>query len=293
MLEPVKPPRFRYCEAASVEEAVSLLAEHGEDAKVLAGGQSLIPMLNLRVARPAVLIDVNRIAELQRVEANGSLHVGALVRQRHAERSEPVRAGAPLLVQALRWVGHPAIRTRGTIGGSAAHADPAAEIPAVLTALDAQFELRSREGARTVNAPDFFVTTLTTALAPTELLTAIRILPPSASARSAFLEVARRHGDFAIAGVAVSVDVAASGAIENARICFANLADVPWRAHAAEKALRGAALGDERAHREAAEIAVADASPASDLHASAQDRIDLAKVLLRRALGALAAGGTA
>ncbi|RIL07839.1 MAG: molybdopterin dehydrogenase [Proteobacteria bacterium] len=289
----MKPPRFRYCEARSVDEALALLAEHGDDAKLLAGGQSLIPMLNLRVARPAVLIDVNRIAELQTVETNGALRIGALVRQRRAERSEPVRAGAPLLGQALRFVGHPAIRTRGTIGGSAAHADPAAEIPCVLSALDAEFELRGGAGARVVGASEFFVTTLTTALAPTELLAAIRIPAPSARARSAFLEIARRHGDFAIAAVAVSVELAEGGAIERARICFANLADVPYRAHAAEKALRGARIDDERAVREAAEAAVGDASPASDLHASARDRLDLAKVLLRRALGAIAAGGSA
>ncbi len=275
----------------TVEEALAVLAEHGEEAKVLAGGQSLIPLLNMRLARPAVLVDVNRVAALAALRTDGAVHLGAMTRQRAAERSELIRAELPLLALALRYVGHPAIRSRGTIGGSAAHADPAAEIPAVLAALDATFTARGPAGERRLSAEQFFVSTLTTGLAAGELLTEITVAPQAPTSRSAFLEVERRHGDFALAGVAATLDLSADGRIERARICFSSLAAVPYRARAAERALAGQRLDDAAAHRAAAAMAAAEASPASDLHATAEDRRDLAAELLRRALEQMAAAG--
>jgi carbon-monoxide dehydrogenase medium subunit len=169
----MKPPPFEYHAVDSAEDAVDLLAEHGEDAKVLAGGQSLVPLLALRLARPEHLIDINRVGELASVRDCGGLRLGALVRHRGVERSTAVAAANPLLATAVRFIGHAAIRNRGTIGGSIAHADPAAELPAVLLALDGEVEATSQRGARRVGASDFFIGYLTTALAPDELLTAV------------------------------------------------------------------------------------------------------------------------
>src|SRR5262244_4012527 len=207
----MKPPRFQYHDPAAVGEALALLAEHGDGAKVLAGGQSLMPMLNFRLARPAHLVDVNRIAALAAlaVAADGGLVLGALVRQRALERSALIRERCPLVAQALPLVGHPQIRARGTLGGSLAHADPAAELPAVMVALGARLTLESARGRRTVAADDFFVAALATALAPDELLTAIALPPWPARTGSSVQEVAVRRGDFALGGVAATLGLAA------------------------------------------------------------------------------------
>ena len=287
----MKPPRFKYCAAESVEEALAGLDEYGDEAKVLAGGQSLIPLMNMRLARPQVLVDITRIGELSGITANGALTIGAMTRQRQVERSPEVRSGAPLLIQALRFVGHPSIRTRGTLGGSAAHADPASEIPAVLRALDADMLIQAPSGERSVPAADFFVATFETALEDNELLTQILIPPAEPNQRTAFVEVARRHGDFALAGVAVAAVVEEGGAIERARICFTNVAEIPYRAHAAEGFLVGRRIDDAAGIREAAELAVAEVLPPSDLHASGEDRRDIAKVVLRRAFAEIATTG--
>jgi len=198
----MKPAPFEYAAPETLEEALELLA--GEDAKALAGGQSLVPLLNFRLARPRLLVDLNRIVGLDgiRVE-NGTLFLGALVRQAALERSDAVAEQWPLLRQAIRFVGHPQTRTRGTVGGSVVHADPAAELPCVLATLGARFHVRSRRGARVVSAGELFVGALITSLEPDELLVEIEVPAPPPGARSAFVEYARTHGDFALAGVAL------------------------------------------------------------------------------------------
>jgi CO/xanthine dehydrogenase FAD-binding subunit len=242
----MKPPPFEYRAPASVEEALPLL---GPDSVVLAGGQSLVPLLNLRLARPEVVVDINGIAELDYIGAeDGVLRIGAMTRQVALERSELVRARWPLLHQAVRLVGHPQIRTRGTVGGSVAHADPAAELPVALTALDASFHLRSAAGARVLGPSEFFRGPLYTAREPDELLVEVEVPERPEGERSGFAEYAHTHGDFATAGVAAAL---APGG--RARIALLGAGPVPARAEAAERAL---AEGAEPS--EAAALAVQD-----------------------------------
>lgn len=286
----MKPPPFKYGAVGSVEEALALLGAHGDEASVLAGGQSLVPMLNMRLARPEVLVDINRVHELSGITANGDIAIGALTRQREVENSAIVKRDVPLLAEALRYVAHPAIRARGTLGGSAAHADPASEIPAVLVALNAAIVLTGPDGTRTIPAADFFVSVFTTAKEPTELLTQIRIPRASESARASFLEVSRRHGDFALVAVAANVELDASGNASGAHIVLTNVADVPFRAHDAEGFLVGRSIGDASVRQEAAELAASALSPSGDVHASPQYRIDVARTLVRRALERISEG---
>jgi aerobic carbon-monoxide dehydrogenase medium subunit len=279
----VKPPRFDYHAARSVEEAVDLLARYGGDAKVLAGGQSLMPMLNFRLARPAALVDVNRIPGLAYVrEDDGTLALGAMTRQRAIEFSPVVARRLPLLVEATRWVGHLPIRSRGTIGGSLAHADPSAEYPAVLTALDGEVVAQGPRGRRTLKPSDLFETYLTTSLAPDEVLVEVRLPAAPAGAGHAFEEFARRHGDFAIVGIAAMI-VRDGGRCVSARLATAGAGPVPVRLRAAEEILEreglGAAAIDAAAAR-AAELV----QPDSDVHASADYRRHLTRVLTARAL---------
>jgi CO/xanthine dehydrogenase FAD-binding subunit len=227
----MKPAPFDYVAPRTVDEALDLLAGDA-DARVLAGGQSLVPMLSFRLARPSLLVDVNRIGALAGLrKAHGRLRIGALTRHVALERSALVASGWPLLRQAVRHVGHPAIRTRGTIGGSCAHADPAAELPVALAALDARMRLRSTDGERVVAIEDFFVAQLTTVLRPGELLVEIEVPPLPDGARTAFAEYARTHGGWALAGAAV---VVAGG---HARIALLGAGPVPVRAREAEAAL--------------------------------------------------------
>jgi CO/xanthine dehydrogenase FAD-binding subunit len=260
----LKPARFAYDDPSTVSEAVRLLGEHGDDAKVLAGGQSLVPLLNFRLARPGRLVDVNRIAELAELRrTDGALRIGAVVRTATLERSRLAADYWPLLVEASRLVGHPQIRTRGTVGGSAAHADAAAELPVAFTALDARFRLRSSRGERVLAADDFFVGPLTTALAADELLVEIDVpaLPPRTG--SAFVEYARRHGDFALAGAAVTVGLTDTGECKRPRIALLAAGATPLRATAAELALAGHRI-DEDAAQEAGERAAKAAAPPGD-----------------------------
>jgi aerobic carbon-monoxide dehydrogenase medium subunit len=273
----VKPAPFAYHAVETVEEAVAMLAELGADARVLAGGQSLVPMLNLRLARPSALVDVGRVAALAGISANGALRLGATTRQADALRSSLVADRAPLLSDALRHIGHPATRSRGTLGGSIAHADPAAELPAVLLALDGEAIVRSPQGERTIPAASLFLGPFTTALADGELLTELRLPNPPAGARHGFAEIARRHGDFALAGAAV---VIAPG---HARVALFGVAPAAFRAEAAERA-----LGEGAGAEAAAELAAAAAEPAGDPHAPAAYRAKAARVATLRAL--LAAG---
>jgi CO/xanthine dehydrogenase FAD-binding subunit len=280
----VKPPRFKYHDPTTLDEALSLLASYGDDAKVLAGGQSLMPVLNFRLARPGHLIDINRVAELSSVgDSDGALALGALVRQRALERSDLIRERCPLISQALPYIGHPQIRNRGTIGGSVAHADPAAELPAVMLALDAKLTLRKVGGERVVAAEEFFITHLTTVLEPDELL--IRIDLPAWPERtgSAVKEVAMRLGDFALGGVATMLTLGADGQVARARIACFGVDDRPIRVAEAEESLVGARPG-ERAFAEAGRIVTERVEPSDDIHASAGYRKRLAGILTTRAL---------
>jgi carbon-monoxide dehydrogenase medium subunit len=283
----MKLPPFAYEAPTTVTEAVDLLAENLDEASVLAGGQSLIPLLALRLARPAVLIDINGIGELSGVSAaDGSVAIGAATREYVAEESGTVAESVPLLAAALPLIGHEAIRSRGTIGGSLAHADPAAELPAVARALDAEFVVRGPSGERVIPAAEWFEGYLTTSRHPDELLTEVRFPAAKPGTGTSFTEVARRHGDFAMVGLATSV-VLAGGVISEARLAFAGVSDVPVRAAAAEDLLAGerpsAELFDEAARR-----ATQDLDPPADLHGSSDYRKTVAAAVARRGLRAAA-----
>lgn len=281
----MKPAAFDYHEPATLDEALALLAKHGADAKPLAGGQSLIPAMNFRLAAPAVLIDLNRIAALSYVhEEPGAVRIGGMTRHRALERSDVIERLAPLVTAAMPHVAHAAIRTRGTLGGSLAHADPAAELPAVMLALDATFTCRDVSNVRSVAARDFFTGLFSTALQPGELLTEITIPEASPRAAFAFDEVSRRHGDFAMAGVAASVVTDAGGTCTVARVALLGLADRPVLSERVATMLAGE-RPTENAIRSAAEAAAEhDIDPASDIHASRRYRRRLAAVLIRRVL---------
>ncbi|HEX8854057.1 MAG TPA: FAD binding domain-containing protein [Thermoleophilaceae bacterium] len=239
----MKPAPFEYAAPRSVDEALGLL---GEDSKALAGGQSLVPLLNFRFARPELLVDLNRVSELSYIRRSGGvLHIGALTRQATLERSGVVWQHWPLLAQAVRHAGHPQTRSRGTVGGSAVHADPTAELPVALTALDARFHLSSARGRRTLTAPEFFVATLISAVEPDELLVEVEVPALPEGARTAFVEYQRTHGDFAVAGAAV-----VRGPGDGSAIALLGAGTTPVRAHEAERALTAGAGA-----REAAELA--------------------------------------
>jgi carbon-monoxide dehydrogenase medium subunit len=283
----MKLPHFDYEAPRTVPEAVQLLAEHQDEANVLAGGQSLIPLLAMRLAHPAVLIDINGIAELSGVsDADGWVAIGAMTREYVAEDSATVADAVPLLAAALPLIGHEAIRSRGTIGGSLAHADPAAELPAVARALDAEFVVRGKSGERVVPAAQWFEGYLTTSRRSDELLVEVRFPTAGRGTGVSFQEVARRHGDFAIVGLAVSL-VVSGEVISDARLAFAGVSDVPVRAAAAEDLVVGerpsAALFDEAARR-----ATGDLDPPGDLHGSSDYRKAVAAAMVRRGLRAAA-----
>jgi CO/xanthine dehydrogenase FAD-binding subunit len=279
----MKPPLFDYHAPRSVDEAIGLLARYGGDAKVLAGGQSLMPLLNFRLAHPAALVDVNRIGELAYVrEDDGTLAFGAMTRQRTIEFSPVVARHLPLLGEATRWVGHLPIRSRGTIGGSIAHADPSAEYPAVLTALDGEVVVQGPRGRRTLKPDRLFETYLTTSLAPDELLVEVRLPASPVGAGYAFEEFARRHGDFAIIGIAALV-VRDGDRCAAARLAAAGAGPVPVRLRAAEEILEREGLG-EAAVAAAAARAAELVDPDADVHASAAYRRHLTRVLTGRAL---------
>jgi aerobic carbon-monoxide dehydrogenase medium subunit len=284
---PVKLPCVEYEAPTTVAEAVELLTEHQDQASVLAGGQSLIPLLALRLARPAVLIDINGLRELSGVSVTGGwVAIGAMTREYVAEESETVADTVPLLTAALPLIGHEAIRSRGTIGGSLAHADPAAELPAVARALDAEFVVRSQSGDRVIPAAQWFEGYLATSRRPDEILVEVRFPTAARGTGVTFQEVARRHGDFAIVGLAASLTLTDS-AISDARMAFAGMSDVPVRAAEAEDLLVGerpsTALFEEAARRATAEI-----DPPADLHGSSEYRKKVAATLVRRGLQAAA-----
>jgi len=291
----VKPAPFEYAAPRSLDEALDLLARHGGDAKILAGGQSLVPVLNFRLAQPALLVDVNRVPGLDAISAtaDGGLSIGALVRHRALERSAEVARRAPLLAEAVPFVAHPQIRTRGTFGGSLAHADPAAELPAVAVALGARLRLRRAGGERQLAAEDFFTGLFSTALEPEEMVVGVELPPVPPGSGFAFLEVARRHGDYAQAGVAASVTLDGGGRCRVARLVFVALGEGPVDASAIAAALVGEPPSEARCDdvaRRAAEEAI---DPLGDIHATAEFKRHLARVLARRALVAAASRATA
>jgi aerobic carbon-monoxide dehydrogenase medium subunit len=279
----VKPPAFDYHAPRSVDEAVALLGALGDDAKVLAGGQSLVPMLNMRLVAPAALVDIGRIAALDHLEVDRTqVRVGAGVRHARLERDADAAASVPILRQALRWVAHPVIRNRGTVVGSLAHADPAAELPAVLALLDGQVELVSTAGTRQVGARDYLVGPLESDTRPGELAVAASFPVPPPRTGSAVLELSRRHGDYALAGVAVTLTLDEDRRVTRARAAFLGVGGTPVVVE----------LTDALAGQPADALVVEEAlvrgrdaiEPDDDVHATADYRRHLAGVLLGRAL---------
>ncbi len=283
----MKPARFAYHAPATVDEAVALLTRYGGEAKLLAGGQSLMPLMNFRLARPAALIDLNAIASLGYIrEADGQVRFGAMTRQRAIEFSPVVRRRLPLLAEATALVGHLPIRSRGTIGGSLAHADPSAEYPAILAALDGVVVARGPRGERTLQASELFQSYLTTSLAPDEILVEVRLPAMPEGAGFAFEEFSRRHGDFAIVGIAATL--VRHGERCTARLVTAGAGPVPRRLRQAEEILEREGLSDaviDAAARRAATLV----EPDTDIHASAAYRRNLTRVLTGRALRRAAA----
>ena len=311
----MKPAPFEYHCPRTLDEALALLAEHGTDAKPLAGGQSLIPAMNFRLATPAVLVDLNAISGLAFIDGGATQHdgatkvapsvrtsegealasptddvlpirIGAMTRHRDVERSALIARHAPLITQTMPHVAHAAIRTRGTVGGSLAHADPAAELPAVMLALDATLTLISRDRTRHLRAEDFFIGLFATALEPGELLIEVSVPPPMPRASFAFQEMSRRHGDFALAGVAAAVCVDESNRCTSARITLLSVGDRPVLASHAARALVGHAPTTDAIRAAASAAATEDIDPPGDIHASSRYRRQLVSVLTRRALTA-------
>lgn len=287
----VKPAPFDYHAPTNVDEAVALLAEHGDEAKPLAGGQSLVPLLALRLARFGHLIDLNNVDALSTLSRQSDeLVVGAMVRQDLVEHDRDVATAVPLLARATPLIGHFQIRSRGTVGGSLAHADPASEYPAVALALDAVFDIKGKDRARSVAAADFFAGTWTTSLEPDELLVAIRF--PVAGKRCGYAidEATRRHGDFAMVGCACAIGLDDRGAIDRAAIALFGVGPTSVRAAAAEQALQGRAPDSLRAAEltEVAQLAVRDLDPPTDVHATGRYRRDVGAVLVGRTVTAAA-----
>jgi aerobic carbon-monoxide dehydrogenase medium subunit len=270
----LKPAPFAYAKARSVAHAIELLAT--DDARLLAGGQSLIATLNMRLSQPALLVDINRISGLDRIVLkNGDVEIGALVRHAQAERSAEIAQAAPLIALALPHIGHPAIRNRGTVGGSLAFADPAAELPACVVALGGEIEIVGPNGQRTINAEEFFKGLFETALTPRDMLTAIRVPAASAGSRVGFAEFARRQGDYAMVGLAACAQ-ADGKRLKDVRLAYFGLGATPVRARKAETALVD---GDVEG---AASALADDLEPSNDMHASSEVKAHLAGVLLRR-----------
>ncbi|MBI1736890.1 MAG: FAD binding domain-containing protein [Candidatus Rokubacteria bacterium] len=287
----MKPVDFDYVAPQTLGEAVGLLAGGGDDARALAGGQSLVPLLNLRLVRPRLVVDLNRVAGLDGIREDGAgLTLGAMTRQADAERSTLVRTRAPLLAEALALVGHLAIRFRGTIGGTVAHADPVAEVPAAALALDATLDVTGPRGRRTIAIDDFLRGPLMTDLAPGELLTAVRLPPWSPAWGWAFVEFARRHGDFALAGVAVVLAVVDGRIAEPTRIVVIGDAARCRRARAAERRLVGE-RPEPKTFAAAAAVADEGLDPPGDIHGSAAYRAHLVRTLTGRALEIAATRG--
>ncbi len=279
------PGAFDYHSPTTLDEAIGLLDRFGDDAKILAGGQSLLPMMNFRLAQPSLLVDLGRLTDLDfiRRSDDGELRLGAMTRQRRLERDPEVERSAPLLFETVPWVAHPQIRNRGTFGGSLAHADPASELPVVAVARRFRLRLQSTDGDRWVDAKDFFTGLLETALEPHEVLVEVAIPPLPARTGWAFTEVARRQGDYAQVGVAALVTVD-GGVCSDARLVYLSVGETPMEAPRAAAILRGEALSEESIAAAADMAATGEIDPATDIHASEAYKRHLARVLTGRVL---------
>jgi aerobic carbon-monoxide dehydrogenase medium subunit len=281
----MKPAAFEYYAPLELQETLNLLDRYGDEAKILAGGQSLMPLINLRLARPGVIIDINCLRNLDAISSapDGGLTIGALARQRTLERSTMIQEQNPMLAAAMPLIGHFQIRNRGTIGGSLVHADPAAELPAVSLLLGGEFLLRSKSGGRLVAAADFFLGYLATACRPGELLTEIHLPKWHPDEAWAVVEIARRKGDFALAGVALRAALDGAGTLQNARIVMFGVGGKPQRMEHGEALLNGRRI-DEALLGELSRVVTEELDPDSDVHASAAYRKEVGGVLVRRAL---------
>jgi len=283
----MKPPRFQYCAPHMLDEALALLDQNSEDTKILAGGQSFVPLLNMRLAAPTYIVDINHIAELLYIEEeDGYLAIGATVRQRQVERSVLVQDKHPLLIEVIKHIGHMQIRNRGTVVGSVAHADPAAELPALLTCLNGEVLVQSIHGERVIKAEEFFTGYLSTALEPGEMLTEVRFPLIAPQAGWAFLEFARRSGDYALVGAAAVLTPTADDRCMSAHIAYLGIAGAPMRGLTVEDAIVGTSLDEPalNAAAEAASILVSD--DMDDVHATVAYRRVLTGELTKRVLKA-------
>jgi aerobic carbon-monoxide dehydrogenase medium subunit len=281
----MKPAIFEYFAPATLDEVLELLHEHGDDAKILAGGQSLMPLMNLRLARPKIIVDINRLGGLDGIASPGErgLTIGALARHRAVEKSPLVREQNPLVASAMPLIGHFQIRNRGTMGGSLAHADPAAELPALAVLLGCEFSLARKGGVRVVPAADFFLGYMATAIEPGELLTEIRFPSWRPGAAWAIDEIARRKGDFALVGVALSAELDGGANVKDIAIVMFGVGGKPQRIENAESMLKGRRV-DRGVLRELGRVVAEELEPDSDIHASAEYRKEVGGVLARRAL---------
>ncbi len=282
----MKPPPFEYYSPTTVEEALDHLAEHGYDAKPLAGGQSLIPMMNFRLAMPAVLVDLNNITDLSfiRPEDDGGLSIGAMTRHQKVEKDALVSERAPLINETMPKIATSQIRSRGTFGGSLAHADPSAELVAVSVALDGEFKVVAKEDERWVPAKDFFLGLFTSVLEPEELLVEIKLPPFPKRTGWSLMEIARRPHDFCLIGVAAVVSLDEKDQCQHAKLVYLSAGDGPVEAQQAAELLKGQELTDEVVLAAAEKAASEEIDPSSDIHATSEFRRHLAKVLTRRAL---------
>lgn len=281
----MKPAPFEYYAPDSIEQVVELYSQYGGEAKILAGGQSLVPALNFRVVQPSALIDLNRVAELSYIrEDKDVIRLGAMARERHLEFDASIERHAPLLHEAVPFIAHPQIRNRGTIGGSIVHSDPAAELPVLMTALNARLKAKNASGERWVDAKDFFVGMFTTALEPDEILVEIEL--PFSPPRTgwSFMEVAPRAGDYAMMGVAVLVTLDENGNCQKAKLVYLNAGEGPVEATEAAGSLEGQSIDDKLIKSAAEHASQQEMSPFGNMHASAEFQRHLAKVLTQKAL---------
>ena len=290
----MKPAPFEYVAPQSMAETLEVLAEHGGEAKLLAGGQSLIPVMNFRLAQPAVLVDLNNVPGLDGIEPtpDGGIRVGAMCRVGRIERDPEIASRVPLLAEAVPFIAHPQIRNRGTVGGSLAHADPAAELPTVATALRARLRLMGRTGERWVEAGEFFTGLFSTLLQPEEILVELELPVSPPRTGWAFKEVSRRHGDYAHVGVAAMVSLAEDGSCSEARLVYLSVGDAPVEARRAALLMPGETLTPDLLEAVAEKVVAEEIEPSGDIHASADFKSHLARVLTQRALVEAAARAT-
>jgi len=281
----MKPAPFEYHVPDSIEQALDLMSQHADDAKILAGGQSLVPAMNFRIAQPSMLIDLNRIAELNYIREDGNvIRVGAMTRERQVEFDKSIEKRTPLLHEAAPNIAHPQIRNRGTIGGSIVNADPAAELPVLMLALDARLKAQKTSGERWIDAKDFFIGMFTTALEPDEILVEIELPFMAPRTGWSFMEVAPRAGDYALMGVAAQVTLDVKGVCNNAKLVYLNAGDGPVDAKDAAQSLVGEKLDDKRIESAASIASEKDITPYGNIHASPEFQKHLANVLTRKTL---------